>query len=162
MKRPTKTRRAALCSLTAAGSLALLWTACLAPSGRIGLTAAAGVFSMAAVMEGGRRAGLLSWGASTVLALILLPDKGLAVLYGMFLGLYPVVKSCLERLSKPVLEWGGKLLFFKLALTVGRLALKLLLFPDIPAVLVYFGGNAVFLAYDFGLSQLAVRLNKLT
>ena len=72
MKRPTKTRRAALCSLTAAGSLALLWTACLAPSGRIGLTAAAGVFSMAAVMEGGRRAGLLSWGASTVLALILL------------------------------------------------------------------------------------------
>ena len=72
----------------------------------------------------------------------------------------PVAKSYLERLSKPVLEWGGKLLFFLLALTVGRSALHLLLFPELPAVLVYLGGSAVFLAYDFGLSQMAVRLNK--
>ena len=79
---------------------------------------------------------------------------------GMFLGLYPVAKSYLERLSKPVLEWGGKLLFFLLALSVGRSALHLLLFPELPAVLVYLGGSAVFLAYDFGLSQMAVRLNK--
>ena len=117
MKRLTKTRQIALCGLTAAGSLALLWMACAVPSGRIGLTAAAGLFPMAAVLEGGRKAGLLSWGASSLLGLILLPDKGLALLYGMFLGLYPVAKSYLERLSKPVLEWGGKLLFFLLALT---------------------------------------------
>lgn len=117
MKRLTKTRQIALCGLTAAGSLALLWMACAVPSGRIGLTAAAGLFPMAAVLEGGRKAGLLSWGASS-------------------------------------------LLFFLLALTVGRSALHLLLFPELPAVLVYLGGSAVFLAYDFGLSQMAVRLNK--
>ena len=160
MKRLTKTRQIALCGLTAAGSLALLWMACAVPSGRIGLTASAGLFPMAAVLEGGRKAGLLSWGASSLLGLILLPNKGLALLYGMFLGLYPVAKSYLERLSKPVLEWGGKLLFFLLALSVGRSALHLLLFPELPAVLVYLGGSAVFLAYDFGLSQMAVRLNK--
>ena len=147
MKRLTKTGQIALCGLTAAGSLALLWMACAVPSGRIGLTAAAGLFPMAAVLEGGRKAGLLSWGASSLLGL-------------MFLGLYPVAKSYLERLSKPVLEWGGKLLFFLLALSVGRSALHLLLFPELPAVLVYLGGSAVFLAYDFGLSQMAVRLNK--
>ena len=56
MKRLTKTRQIALCGLTAAGSLALLWMACAVPSGRIGLTAAAGLFPMAAVLEGGRKA----------------------------------------------------------------------------------------------------------
>ena len=93
MKRLTKTGQIALCGLTAAGSLALLWMACAVPSGRIGLTAAAGLFPMAAVLEGGRKAGLLSWGASSLLGLILLPNKGLALLYGIFLGLYPVAKS---------------------------------------------------------------------
>ena len=159
MNAPNKTRQIALCSLMTAGSVAVLWAACAAPSGRIGLTAAAGLFPMAAVLEAGRRAGLLSWGTSSVLGLILVPDKGLALLYGMFLGLYPVAKSFLERMQTPLLEWGGKLLFFNAALSVGRLALQLLLFPELPVFLVYLGGNAAFLAYDFGLSQLSVRLN---
>lgn len=159
MNRQTNARQIALCSLMTAGSLAVLWAACAAPSGRIGLAAAAGLFPMAAVLEAGRRAGLMSWGASSALGLILMPDKGLAVLYGMFLGLYPVAKSYLEQIPKPVLSWGGKLIFFNAALTVGRLALQLLLFPEFPVFLVYAGGNLVFLAYDFGLSQLAARLN---
>ena len=49
MKRLTKTRQIALCGLTAAGSLALLWMACAVPSGRIGLTAAAGGIAAAVV-----------------------------------------------------------------------------------------------------------------
>ena len=103
MKRLTKTGQIALCGLTAAGSLALLWMACAVPSGRIGLTAAAGLFPMAAVLEGGRKAGLLSWGASSLLGLILLPNKGLALLYGIFLGLYPVAKSYLEYADRGTL-----------------------------------------------------------
>lgn len=159
MNAPNKTRQIALCSLMTAGSVAVLWAACVVPSGRIGLTAAAGLFPMAAVLEAGRRAGLLSWGTSSVLGLILLPDKGLAILYGMFLGLYPVAKSALEQLRRPVLEWVCKLLFFNAALSVGRLALQLLLFPELPVYLVYLGGNGVFVIYDLGLSQLAARLN---
>jgi len=152
-------RQIALCSLLTAGSVAVLWMACAAPSGRIGLAAAAGLFPLAAVLEAGRRAGLLSWAASSVLGLILAPDKGLAILYAIFLGLYPVAKSFLEQARRPVLEWCGKLLFFNAALSVGRLALRLLLFPEMPVYLVYLGGNLVFLAYDLGLSQLAARFH---
>ena len=48
---------AAMGGVLAAGSLAVLWLACAAPSGRIGLTAAAGLFPVAATLYAGRAAG---------------------------------------------------------------------------------------------------------
>ena len=46
----------ALGGVLAAGSLVLLWLACAVPSGRLGLTAAAGLFPMAASLYAGRAA----------------------------------------------------------------------------------------------------------
>ena len=52
MNRPERKRSAgtALSGVMAAGSLAVLWLACVAPSGRIGLTAAAGLFPVAVTL----------------------------------------------------------------------------------------------------------------
>ena len=44
----TTSRRTAVAGVLAAGSLAVLWLACMVPSGRIGLTGAAGLFPVAA------------------------------------------------------------------------------------------------------------------
>ena len=53
----TTSRRTAVAGVLAAGSLAVLWLACMVPSGRIGLTGAAGLFPVAAVLAAdGRRA----------------------------------------------------------------------------------------------------------
>ena len=49
----------ALGGVMAAGSLVVLWLACVAPSGRIGLTAAAGLFPIAATPYPGGTAGRL-------------------------------------------------------------------------------------------------------
>ena len=68
----------ALGGVMAAGSLVVLWLACVAPSGRIGLTAAAGLFPMAATLCAGRTAGCLCWAAASLLGLFMLPDKGVA------------------------------------------------------------------------------------
>ena len=87
----TTSRRTAVAGVLAAGSLAVLWLACMVPSGRIGLTGAAGLFPVAAVLAAGRAAGYLCWAASALLGLFLLPDKGVALLYLIFLGLYPGV-----------------------------------------------------------------------
>ena len=65
-----RTRRHA--GVLAAGSLAVLWLACMVPSGRIGLTGAAGLFPVAAVLAAGRAAGYLCWAASALLGLFLL------------------------------------------------------------------------------------------
>ena len=78
----------------------MLWLACIAPSGRLGLTAVGGLFPMAATLAAGRVAGYLCWGAASLLGLFLLPDKGVALLFLMFFGLYPVVKERVESLRK--------------------------------------------------------------
>ena len=158
--RRTKTGLVSLGGVLAAGALVALWLACVAPSGQLGLTAVGGLFPMAAAVAAGRAAGYLCWGAAGLLALILLPDKGVALLFLLFLGLYPVVKGAVESLRRLPLEWALKLIFFNLALTLCWFLFRELLWPEPPAWLagglpvVYGAGNLVFIIYDIGLSRL--------
>ena len=158
--RRTKTGAVALGGVLAAGSLAVLWLACVVPSGQLGVTAAAGLFPVGAVLAAGRGAGLLCWAAASVLGLLLLPDKGVALMYLFFMGLYPVVKSRLEQLSSRVAEWAGKLVFFNAALSLLWFAFQNLFLPALPnwmsgqLWMLYGAGNAVFLLYDVALSRL--------
>ena len=59
--------RTALVGVLAAGGLAVLWLAWLVPSGYTGITAAAGLFPVAAVLLAGRTAGYLCWAAIALL-----------------------------------------------------------------------------------------------
>jgi len=154
-------RQIALGGILAAGSLALLWLTCLAPSGRLGLTAVAGLVPMVGVLASGRTVGYLCWAAAGLLGLFLLPDKGVALLYLVFLGLYPVVKSRIESLRRLPVEWCLKLLCFDFALSLVWFAFRGLVLPAFPTwlagkgLLIYLVGNLVFVMYDIGLSQLA-------
>ncbi len=152
--------RTALGGMLAAGSLAILWLACIVPSGRVGVTAVAGLFPVGAVLTAGRGAGLLCWAAASILGLLLLPDKGVAFLYLFFLGLYPVVKSRLEMGKSRVVEWAGKLAFFNAAVSLLYLAFRELFLPALPewmtaqVWILYGAGNLIFIAYDVALSRL--------
>lgn len=152
--------RTALGGVLAAGGLVLLWLASMAPSGRLGLTAAAGLFPMAATVLAGRAAGYLCWLAAGVLGLVLLPDKGVALMFLAFLGVYPVVKGGIERLRRLPLEWMLKLAFFNLALTMFWFFFQELFLPAPPewlqdsVPLLYGAGNLIFVVYDIGLSRL--------
>ena len=149
----------AFSAMLTALSLALLTVATLAPSGRVGLTAAAGLFPAAAVVSYGLPAGVLCYGGTAILALLLLTDKGLAVLYLLFFGLYPLVKGGVERMRRLPLELLFKLLFFNGVFSLflfGFSALLLSLMPweGLPVGGLYLAGNVVFLIYDFGFSKL--------
>ena len=156
----TKTWQVALGGVLAAGSLAVLWLACVVPSGQLGVTAVAGLFPVGAVLAAGRGAGLLCWAAASILGLLLLPDKGVALMYLVFLGLYPVVKSRLEQLKSRPAEWAGKLVFFNAALSLLWFAFQGLLLPNLPEWLtgqvwmLYGAGNLIFILYDVALSRL--------
>jgi len=143
------------------GALALivLYLGTMIPTGSWGLAAVAGLFPMAAVMSVGLAAGLVCWAGVTLLSFLLLPDKLLALLFGALFGLYPIVKGLAERLRKLPLEYILKLAFFNGALTVICLVMKTAVLASLPAPLeavwaMYLVGNAVFLAYDFGLTRL--------
>ena len=156
--------RVALGGVLGAGSLAILWLASVAPSGRLGLAAAAGLFPMAATLYAGRMAGYLCWLSGSILGMILLPDKGVSLLYLMFLGLYPVVKGRIEALRRLPVEWVLKLVYFNLALTLCWFVFRELFLPSVPdwlqehALLLYGVGSAVFVIYDIGLSKLIAML----
>ena len=159
-----KGNNTALGGVMAAGSLALLWLACAAPSGRLGLTAAAGLFPVTATLYAGRAAGYLCWGAASLLGMLLLPDKGVALLFLAFLGLYPVVKGRIETLGRLGVEWGLKLCWFELTFTLFWFVLQKLFLPNAPewlvhnALLLYALGSLVFVCYDIGLSRLITLL----
>lgn len=154
------TRRAALSAMLGALSLVILCLAAVSPSGRMGIVALAGLVPGAAVVSGGLGAGLLCYGVAGVLGLLLLPDKGLALLYLIFFGLYPMVKSLAEGRRHRVLEWAVKLAFFNAALCLFWFVLGRIFVPLLPAMitqavwLVFLVGNGVFVAYDYGFSRL--------
>lgn len=157
---------AALGGVMAAGSLAVLWLACVVPSGRMGVAAAAGLFPMVTTLYAGPAAGYLCWAAAGLLGLILLPDKGVALLFLAFFGLYPVVKGGIESLRRLPLEWILKLVMFNLVLSLFWFILRELFLPSPPPWLgentpLLFGvGNLAFIAYDTGLSQLIALLRQ--
>ncbi len=140
-------------------SLLTLYAAALAPAGRLGLVAAAGVFPAGAVVSCGLGTGFLCYGAAGLLGLLLLPEKSGAVLYLLFFGLWPMVKSLIERLGSLPLELACKLACFNGVLTLLWFALREVLLPFLPPVLVnvwavYLAGSAAFLVYDLGFSKL--------
>ena len=151
--------RVALTGVLTALSLVFLWISAVSPAGRLGIVAIAGVFPAGAVVSAGLGAGFFCYGATSILGLILLPAKGCAVLYLVFFGLWPMVKSLLERLPSRVAEWAGKLIVFNAVLALCWFGLRTLFLPFLPPVLsagwmVFAMGNVAFVIYDVGFSKL--------
>ncbi len=158
-KNPLSARLVALTAVLAALSLVFLYVSCMVPTGRMGVVAVAGLLPAAAVVSAGPAAGALCYAGTGLLALILLPDKGNALLYLLFFGVYPLVKYAVERLRRLPLELVLKLAFFNAAFSLFWFALRAVFLAALPVGdwatwLLYLGGNAVFLVYDFGFTKL--------
>lgn len=151
--------RTALAGLLAALSLICLYLAFLVPTGKLGVVALAGVFPAGAVVSAGLAAGFFCYAAAGILGLLLLPAKSAALLYLIFFGLWPMVKSLVERLPNRGLEWAAKLACCNIALAVLWFGLRSLFLPFLPAALgqtwmVFAAGNVGFVLYDLGFSGL--------
>lgn len=161
MKRQSnkKASRVALGGVLAALSLLLLYLASVMPSGRLAAVAVAGLVPVAGVVSGGLATGFLSYAAAGILGFLLLPDKGCALLYAAFFGLYPMIKSLIERLRRLALEILLKLVFFNAVLAALLFGFSAFLLPMLPqllqsTLLIFLAGNIVFLLYDYGFSKL--------
>lgn len=155
----TKAAAVAYAAVFGALSLALLYVGDLVPAGRWGVAALAGLMPAGAVISGGMFSGVLCWLGVTVLAFLLIPDKLAVVLFGVLFGLYPIVKSLVERYRCRPLEYGLKLAFFNVTFTVVYLVMKAAVLTSLPTALhavwvMYLVGNLVFLVYDHGFGKL--------
>ena len=159
----SKSGKIALGGLLTALGVVLMFLTGLIPIGTYALPAIAGVLLIVAVIEIGAKWAWMVYAAVAVLSLLFAADKEAALLFVLFFGYYPVLKSFLERISNKVLSWISKFAVFNVAVVACFfLAVNFLQLPEdsftvfgiyLPWVFLILG-NAVFLIYDIALSGL--------
>lgn len=151
-----KTKELTRSSLLAALGLVFLLLGTVLPSGRLALTACAGILTALVLIQSGLVYAIGVFLCVGVLGLLLLPQKAPAVLYLAFLGYYPILKSLAEHLRYRWLEWVLKLGVFNLIFLILWFVIKGFLVPKVQfsLPLLLLAANVVFMVYDRGLSGL--------
>ena len=153
-----KTRALTLSALFIALTVISLYIASVWPTGLFGLVAFASLFSAAAVIEEGVTYGLCVYIVSSLLGILVLPDKAAPILYIFLFGYYPVIKSLIEHLKAVILQWALKLAVFNVSFTVIWFLFRGFIFdfgdrqPNL--ILLYLGGSLIFAFFDYGFTKL--------
>lgn len=94
----SKTKQIALCGVTAALALVVMFLGAAIGIGTYAGPMIAVFVTIPVVYEYGNKAGFMTWFAVSVLSLILVPDKELAMVY-LFFGWYPMSQKYLYRIK---------------------------------------------------------------
>ncbi|MBQ3182586.1 MAG: hypothetical protein IJB24_04365 [Clostridia bacterium] len=119
--------------------------------------AAASFIIIFCVIELGGYYPYLMWLTVSFISLLMLPDKFGALVFTLFTGIYPILKSYIERLPK-TFAWLVKLVIFNVILTLIITASRFVL--GIPAeeidfsFIVYGICNITFILYDIAATRL--------
>ena len=165
MKGRRKSWTMAYCGMTAALCVALMLLGAVIPVLMFVAPAAAGLLIAAVCAECGMKMALTAYGAVSLLAVLFVPDKEVALIFVFLLGYYPLVKPWFERIRLPLLRGLSKLVLCNAAV----LAMYGLIFLLVPAgsiaqemrttalaatLATLALGNAAFLLYDRALRNL--------
>ena len=154
-----KTKDVALGGVLLALSLATLFIASFIPGVELSLFTLSSFYIILMVIRTSAKAGWIFYGSSCLLAFLLIPNKLALIPYGMFFGIYGLIKHYIERIEKQAVEVLLKLLFFN-----GSLGMSFYIFKDVflgniklpnysPIILVI-GAQIFFLFYDYILTLL--------
>ena len=158
MRKSTRnTRVLALSSMFTALGVVILYLGSFFEIIDLTVAAMAGLLVLLAVIEMNKRTATMIWLATSVLSLMLLPNKFIALGYALFFGCYPLVKALAEPLSR-LLSWVIKLVFVFLAMVALVLLSHYLLAmpPEAPWMMVAFFVLALFTSviFDIALTKL--------
>ncbi len=109
-----------------------------------------------AVIEIGRYYPWLIWAVTSVLCMLLIPKKDIALEFVMFGGIYPMLKAYFERFPT-VLSWVLKILFFNAVFTGWFMISKFIFMLDVGltmGVIAYLAANAFFILADIAFSMM--------
>ena len=160
-----QSRKAALCGMLAALSVAILVLGGLIPLATFTCPFLAMLCLIPVLCDYGAGTAFLLYTAAAVLAILLCPDKEVALLY-TFLSWYPCVRARLERVPRPV-RWvvkcalftGAMLVMYGLILFLVRLdavADEFALYTAAMEVALLVMGNVTFLIFDRVLARMSV------
>lgn len=158
------TKKITLCGMIASLSIVIMLTSYF-PYLTYAIPALAGLFMMVPLIECG-----ISWGVGTYVAssaiIFITGETEAKLLYVMFLGYYPILKSIVEKINNQVVEWLLKLVCFNVAAVAFYYVSSMLFavsFDDFGewgkygALIFLAACNVVFVIYDIGISRIASR-----
>lgn len=152
-ERSEKTKRIALNGILGAVAVICLLLAVIMPTSRISFYALSSFFVAVSIIESGARAGWLFYAATSLLALIIVPDKLGIVPYAIFFGLYGIIKFYIEKLDRIVLEYILKFVFFNACMGVAIWAVRDLfgfaVSSKLPWWVLIIALEVVFFVYDY-------------
>jgi len=142
-----------------AGSVLAVFFASVIPGLELTLYAVSSLFVAVMILESGMRGGVMVYGGTILLCLILIPNKLAVIPYAFFFGLYGVIKFYAEQRPHPAVQLGLKAGVFLAVFGVGYLFFKEIFFgnirlPDLPEALLVAAGLVFLLLYDFVFTQL--------
>lgn len=147
-----KTFKIALSGILGALAVICLFLATVLPTSRLSLYALSSFFISIVVIEAGIKAGWLFYIATTLLSVILVPDKLEIIPYAVFFGVYGVIKCYIEKINKLILEYLLKFAYFNLCMAVAVLFIRQVFMESIQIQLPWWAIIAalevVFLIYD--------------
>lgn len=129
----------------------------------ISIPAFAGLFMMVLVIETNYKLSFLAYLASAVIV-FLIAEPEAKMLYVLFFGYYPIIKSLLEKIRNRVLEYIAKFSVFNIAVVSAYLLLSALFsfeltelgnFGKYSIIILLLVANFVFIIYDIAVSRVA-------
>lgn len=147
-----KTFRIALNGILGALTVISLFLATVLPTNRLSFYALSSFFISIVIIENGKKAGWLFYAATSLLAVILVPNKLEIIPYIIFFGIYGLIKYHIEKINKLLVEYILKFAYFNLCLSVAVLFISQV-FEDsikiaLPWWLIIAALEVVFLVYD--------------
>ncbi|MBO5649157.1 MAG: hypothetical protein J6S76_04525 [Clostridia bacterium] len=152
-----KSKKIALCAILSAFSVLMLFAGAVFDVLSMTMVAVASMFVVVVMIEVGDPYPFLTWGVTSALSMILLPNKLPAILYLLFGGLYPIAKERFERLHY-VVAWTLKISYINTALILVVIATKYIFYLNdssmdftVPFILL---ANLALILYDIALSKI--------
>ena len=151
-------RTIALAAILSALSVALLFIGSASQIMDLSCAAMASIIVVYAVIELKGVWPYLIYAVTSLISLLILPDKFASVIYFLFAGYYPMLKLLFEKMRKPVVEWILKLVVFNAAISgIIWVSLQFLYLEEEGVAftwIVYAVSNAVFILFDIALTRL--------
>ena len=117
-------KKLATSSIMTALTLVCLFGSAYIPTGKIALLALTSMCMLVTVAESGVRYAWIQYVATSLLALLFIPAKGLVFIFIGLIGYYPILKLHIENIKNLKLEWMTKILFFSALLILAYFFLK--------------------------------------
>lgn len=164
-KRQQKSWAMAYCGIVAALCVALMLLGTVIPIAMFIAPAVAGFLIATVCVECGMQMALTAYAAASLLALLFVPDKEVALIFTVLLGYYPLAKPKFERIRPALLRCVCKLLLCNgavlamygliyLLVPMGSISQELRATATAAALATLAMGNVAFLLYDRALHNM--------